>query len=157
MREQVEERGKAKREEASDVLLQIQDDAEPVMGTSRSCARCAECCQDTGRPSLAARLNGVDWTADELHLNGVCFLPHHPPHVSCEEDEADEAAFSSDRWRKLILRVFVQRFPATQGGTIPAIASHDTVALSSRFGAAPASLWRLWYSSFEVLCGNTRK
>jgi hypothetical protein len=59
-------------EQASEVLLQMQDDAEPVMGATRSCARCNERCHDTRRPlSQTARFNGVDWTADELHLNGV--------------------------------------------------------------------------------------
>jgi hypothetical protein len=56
-----------------------------------------------------------------------------------------------------LARISVQRFQMTHGGTMPAIAWHDTVGLSFRFGVAPALLWRLWYSSFEVLCREPRK
>ena len=73
----------SQREEAENLpraLLQTGADADmseqtdtSVMAGSRSRLRCNECGNNVqGQKSLATRISSVDWTADELRLNGVC-------------------------------------------------------------------------------------
>lgn len=101
----------------------------PAGGVSRGTARrCREC---EGRETLLAKLNSVDWTADELHLNGGCNTPMHSASLTCtctfcRRLTAAAAPDARD--------VMCQRSLARRGGMIRAIASHDTAGLSCRFG-----------------------
>jgi hypothetical protein len=92
--------------------------------------RCREC---EGRETLLTKLNAVDWTADELHLNGWYNTPTHGASLTCTFSFGCHltAAAVSDAWN-----VMRQRSRPPLGGMIRAIAWHDTVGLSCRFGAS---------------------